>query len=487
MRFTTSTQVAPKNDTLQTSSTRAATNTNSIDDDHDNNTDDNNNGVTFHNNKNNNSKKFAVVYWRNGLSLPESGHLLLAINSGTLTYKGIVGTKLSFNLDDVDLKKTARMGGLVQDAFTILTKDGDKYLFSAVLKDRKKIIQNLTTAIANVKLEKEEKTFDEATSNNNKKKKTKKFSMPPDETLGKMNIIAERKLKGVSLDDYVEVAWSEGDKSLYKPFLEKQGKDNVTVAEWKEGECNGDWCGEQYAKQREVTFNFYKQTIGKTLVDVKHTQQLRRESDRCIVQIKMAMSGFPYADCFVVEVRHVASRVGDNDLQIQIGMFVRFLKSCMFENKIRTNTGAETTKAQLALLEMIVQECTKYATRVGESDESDNDDEVEEKIQKVERSAVQTRLPIQLPNAIVVAIVTILRAFLTILRPFVRRESLEPLFQSSSIEDAVQSTRNRIKELEEISLKSVAERRRKDISREIASMEKSVSRIETMMANSTHS
>ena len=79
-------------------------------------------------------------------------------------------------------------------------------MFSAVLKDRKKIIQTLTTAIANVKLEKEEKTFDEATSNNNKKKKTKKFRMPPDETLGKMNIIAERKLKGVSLDDYVEVA-----------------------------------------------------------------------------------------------------------------------------------------------------------------------------------------------------------------------------------------------------------------------------------------
>jgi len=132
---------------------------------------------------------------------------------------------------------------------------------------------------------------------------------------------------------------------------------------------------------------------------------------------------------------------------------------------------------------MIGQECTKYATIVGESDESDDDDET----QKLERSVVQTSRPIQLPNVIVVAIVTVLRAFLTILRPFVRAESLEPLFQSSSIEDAVQSTRNRIKELEEISLKSVAERRRKDISREIASMEKSVSRIETMVANSTHS
>ena len=121
LRFTASTKVAPKNDTLQTSSTRG-TNTNSIDDHHDNttSTDDNNNGVTFHNTKNNNSKKFAVVYWRNGLSLPESGHLSLTNTTGTLTYKGMVGTKLSFNLDDVDLKKTARMGGLVQDAFTIL-------------------------------------------------------------------------------------------------------------------------------------------------------------------------------------------------------------------------------------------------------------------------------------------------------------------------------------------------------------------------------
>ena len=43
----------------------------------------------------------------------------------------------------------------------------------------------------------------------------------------------------------------------------------------------------------------------------------------------IVFKGFPYADCFVVEVRHVASRVGDNDLQIQIGMFVRFLKVCM--------------------------------------------------------------------------------------------------------------------------------------------------------------
>ncbi len=32
----------------------------------------------------------------------------------------------------------------------------------------------------------------------------------------------------------------------------------------------------------------------------------------------------------------MASRVGKNDTLVEIGLFVRFLKSCMCENKIRT-------------------------------------------------------------------------------------------------------------------------------------------------------
>lgn len=44
----------------------------------------------------------------------------------------------------------------------------------------------------------------------------------------------------------------------------------------------------------------------------------------------------------MVEVRHVASRVGDNDLLIQIGMFVKFMKSCMFESKIKVSSTLKT-------------------------------------------------------------------------------------------------------------------------------------------------
>ena len=127
---------------------------------------------------------------------------------------------------------------------------------------------------------------------------------------------------------------------MYGPFLDKQEKNNVSVGMWEAGEYTGEWCSEKYTHKRIVTFDFLKQTIGKTLVKVKHTQQSRRlDKDQCIVQIKMEMAGFPYADCFVVEVRHVASRVGDNDISIQIGMIVRFLKSCMLEKKIKVSTS----------------------------------------------------------------------------------------------------------------------------------------------------
>ena len=131
-----------------------------------------------------------------------------------------MGTKLSFHLNEINLTITSRMGGLVQDAFAITkvvggsNKDnnGDsdnnnnKFLFSTVLKDRKKVIDKVQLAIANAKLQREEDEFDAISGP--KKKKEKKFRMPADKTLGKMSIIGQKKLKGVSLQDYYEVAVS---------------------------------------------------------------------------------------------------------------------------------------------------------------------------------------------------------------------------------------------------------------------------------------
>lgn len=306
--------------------------------------------------------KIGAVYWRHGFSLPENGRIKLS--NDELSFKGILGTKLSFDLKDVDIEKASRLGGLIHDAFIISVEnskeEGKEFTFSTGLKDTKKVIDKIQSAIANAK--QDESHEKSRVWGPDDLKKDNQFRVPaPDPTLEKMKIIAERRLKGVDLQDYYKVAWSD-EKPIYEPFLKGQGKNNVNVAHWETGKFEGDWCGETYTEKRIVSFDFMKQTIGQSLVEVKHTQHCRRtDNEQCIVQIKMEMKGFPYADCFVVEVRHVASCVGRNDLKIQIGMHVKFLKSCMFEKKIRTNTGAETTNAQLALLEMTLKGCAPYA------------------------------------------------------------------------------------------------------------------------------
>lgn len=459
------------------------------------------NGVVLHKSK---DYRFGAVYWRHGFSLPENGRI--KISGQTLSFKGIIGTKLYFDLGKIDVVKAPRMGGLVHDAFTVTSMDnsnasdaGGKFLFSTVLRDRKKVLDKIQEAMANVKLRKEEEEFDAISGRGGARDaKKKKFRMPPDATLQKMNIIGEKKLKGVSVKDYYEVAWSEGHNCeknpVYGPFLEKQKKNNVTVGPWETGteKFEGGWCCETYTEERIVTFNFMKQTIGQTLVEVKHTQRCRRlGDDQCIVQITMEMKGFPYADCFVVEVRHVASRVGDNDLSIQIGMFVKFLKSCMFENKIKTNSGAETTKAQLALLEMIIDGCAPYIKEAVD-DNADESEEDEEEIQQKDGALTagspktMARGPISLPDPIFKAIRFVMMACVAFFRaclwPYIQPELFDPI-PPHSIEEALQSTRARMKLLKEISLKSVSERRRKDISREMLLIEKSLSRIEKMSSN----
>mmetsp|Transcript_36029 Transcript_36029/g.58737 ORF Transcript_36029/g.58737 Transcript_36029/m.58737 type:complete len:320 (-) Transcript_36029:1517-2476(-) len=220
VKFTDSTKPVPKKDSLMTSSTTHISQRSSsdpgtgdrgeIDDD-----ESGDNGIVFHIS---NDYKFGAVYWRHGFSLPESGRMLLS--GQTLSFKGMRGTRLSFDLGNVDIGKASRMGGLVHDVFVVSTvksknsnasaaeaEVGGKFLFSTVLKDRKKVLDKIQSAMANVKLCKEEEEFETNSRRGGARDaKKKKFRMPPDPTLQKMKMIAERKLKGVSLADYFEVA-----------------------------------------------------------------------------------------------------------------------------------------------------------------------------------------------------------------------------------------------------------------------------------------
>lgn len=69
------------------------------------------------------------------------------------------------------------------------------------------------------------------------------------------------------------------------------------------------------------------------------------------------MEGIPYSDCFSVEVRWVARREGDNDILVEVGVFVDFKKSTLLKSKIRSGTLEETTSTHESLFECVKAAC----------------------------------------------------------------------------------------------------------------------------------
>jgi len=315
----------------------------------------------------------------------------------------------------------------------------------------------------------------------------KKFRMPPDDVLQKMIGIGKQKIKGVSIQDYYEVAWSEGNdcdkEPLYGPFLTSCGKNDVKVNKWEsqEGGYTGEWCSEHYTQQRIVTFNFMKKTIGQSLVSVQHTQRCRLiENDRCILHMTLKMKGFPYADCFVVEVRHVASRVGENDILVEMGLHVRFLKSCLFESKIRTNTTAETTKLQMDLLALITEGCRPYAKEIArddaeEEEDGDDEDDVEKEVDEIveESSDIICDLPF-------------IRFFITLgakifLWPFIKLDLFDP-FPPTNVDEALTNVRRRVALLEKISCDGVTDVQKDKVVNEVKAIQSSLRNIEAIIS-----
>ena len=282
------------------------------------------------------------------------------------------------------------------------------------------------------------------------------------------------------------MAWSEGQNSkkpaIYGPFLSSCGKNNVVVSPWEEGQFQGAWCEQSYTHQRLITFNFMKQTIGQTLVKVKHTQRLVRDKeDRCIVHISMEMEGFPYADCFIVEVRHVASRSGKQNLIVQVGMHVRFVKGCLFEGKIRNNTGNETSNAQGQLLKRICEGCKEYAVEVTEED-GHSEDSTDESVPSPSKKEVvpnnRSTEVIATNSALQTLLLVLAALFQKYVHPYVpyKYKNIQP----TSVGEALMNVRQQIAVLRELSIKSAKKEDQQEVENEILAIERSLNRIEQM-------
>jgi len=182
----------------------------------------------------------------------------------------------------------------------------------------------------------------------------------PDAKLQEMNVIIKKKIKGVAIPEFYDMTWAE-KTPFYANWLEASGKMDIKVGAWQEGEVKGTWCGETYQRQRITTFQFQRTThlyTGPPIANVTHTQYCRVEaSDKCVLSMTMEMEGIPFADCFKVEVRWVATRVGSKDINIQVGLFVNFVTSTLLANQIRAGTTEETTKSQLSLFNAVLHAC----------------------------------------------------------------------------------------------------------------------------------
>jgi hypothetical protein len=130
---------------------------------------------------------------------------------------------------------------------------------------------------------------------------------------------------------------------------------------------------------------------------------------------------------------------------------------------------------------MILEGCIPFAKEVVISGESeDEEEEAQERNEALDTGLLHTSA--RVPEAIPAAIFKVLRfimmlivtMFRTYVRPYIQSNSFEP----SNVKQALQRTREVLKQLEEISLNSVSEIQRIDVSAEIALIEKSVSRIE---------
>mmetsp|Transcript_4784 Transcript_4784/g.6216 ORF Transcript_4784/g.6216 Transcript_4784/m.6216 type:complete len:435 (+) Transcript_4784:78-1382(+) len=188
--------------------------------------------------------------------------------------------------------------------------------------------------------------------------------VPVDETLERMNIIIRKRIKGVTVQQFYETVWSEqDDKPLFEPWLKEGGKMDISVEKWQDGNFKGEWDKESYYKQRLVNFKFTRTThmyTGPPIASVQHTQNCRLiGDDRCVLAMKVKMEGIPFADCFDVQIRWVVTRLGEKDeLSIQVGLFVNFVKQTVLAAKIRSGTTEETTKTQLSLFEAAKMACS---------------------------------------------------------------------------------------------------------------------------------
>jgi len=275
------------------------------------------------------------------------------VTSGRIIFNSWTGKKLNLRWSDVlDLELTSSFMNSADDTIMVTSRKSsteEAYVLLGGFIDREQamdVFKKLRGAV-------EEETAAQPTSRATTVDKSIVPSIgdqvPPDNTLRKMDKVLNRHLRGISIERFYEIAWSEGngtnEKPLYGPWLGKHCFD-VDVGDWEIKPVVGPWCGETYQQKRTITFRVKRKThlyIGPPIANVKQTHYCRVEgNDKCVLGMTVEFDGIPYSDTFAVEVRWVARRQGSDDILIEVGVFVDFKKNTFLKAKIRAGTIEES-------------------------------------------------------------------------------------------------------------------------------------------------
>jgi len=197
-------------------------------------------------------------------------------------------------------------------------------------------------------------------------------SVPPDALLKNMEIVVSKTIRNVSIKSLYEKVWADNSpdkESFYGSWLKDEDCFEISTGDWEYADSGAfftnPWCkeyGESYTQRRLVTFKFKRTThlyIGPPIAFVKQEHYIRVEgNDKCVLAIEATFEGIPYSDTFGVEMRWVARRVGANDVQVDVGLFVLFKKSTMLKSQIKSGTISETKNVHLRLFNAVKKACT---------------------------------------------------------------------------------------------------------------------------------
>ena len=187
------------------------------------------------------------------------------------------------------------------------------------------------------------------------------MALPPDEQLQSMDILYTKQLANTSPNDWFNNFWK--DAVVYEEFWQAAGKQDIVISEWQQQVEDGaaiqnPYDNEDYTHRRTVSFRFTKTIMGRSLTPETTTlEHCRLSADRCVATASTEAAGVPFGDAFLVQLRWVGTRVGTNDLMLQLGLYVLFRKSVLVAGQIRSASREESLATQLELFETMKKAC----------------------------------------------------------------------------------------------------------------------------------